>query len=109
MTQFKYQEQFAAELAMKWHHGDCVYVRTTIRSLKNKAQAAYIAGEVVYQLAVNDSLEAAKGFISFMHPNNSTSALKVEATTSINDGFGGGGVSTQESIVSGASKGVGPQ
>lgn len=70
MSKFLYQEQFAADLASKWHNGDCVYVRTTIRGLKNKAQAAYIAGEIVYQLAREVSLENAKGFISFMHPNN---------------------------------------
>lgn len=70
MTQYKYQEAFAAQLAMEWHHGNCIYVRATIRNLKNKAQAAYIAGEVVYQLATNDSLDAANGFIAFMHPNN---------------------------------------
>jgi hypothetical protein len=74
MTQYKYQEAFAAKLAAEWHHGNCVHVRTTIRGLKNKAQAAYIAGEVVYQLASNDSLDAAKGFVSFMHPNHKSEA-----------------------------------
>lgn len=70
MTTYKYQEAFADELAASWHNGNCAYVRTTIRNLKNKAQAAYIAGEVVYQLAKEENLDAAKGFVSFMHPNN---------------------------------------
>lgn len=71
MTQYKYQTEFAAKLAAEWHNGNGVYVRTTIRNLKNKAQAAYIAGEVVYQLATVVGLPAARDFIAFMHPNNS--------------------------------------
>lgn len=70
MTTYKYQAEFAAKLALEWHAGNRAHVRTVVRGLKNKAQAAYIAGEITYQLASNDSLEAAKEFVSFMHPNN---------------------------------------
>lgn len=65
---YKYQDEFATKLTERWEMGDCVDVRTTIRNLKNKAQSAYIAGQVVYKLAIGD-LNAAAGFISFMHPD----------------------------------------
>lgn len=63
MTKFKYQEEFAQELATSWRNGNREYVRTTIRNLKNKAQAAYIAAAVQGNLVGGD-------FIAFMHPNN---------------------------------------
>jgi hypothetical protein len=63
MTKFKYQEDFAKELSQSWVNGNKEYVRTTIRGLKNKAQAAYIAAAVQSRLVGGD-------FVAFMHPNN---------------------------------------
>lgn len=53
----------AAELADSWCNGNREYVRLTIRGLKNKAQAAYIAAYVQSLLVGGD-------FVAFMHPNN---------------------------------------
>ena len=66
MTQFKYQEQFAADLTAKWLAGHRSEVRITIRQLKNKAQTAYIAAAV----AMNLGSSAALSFVEFIHPNN---------------------------------------
>lgn len=67
---YKYQEAFAQELTDAWIEDKDTHVRTTIRNLKNKAQAAYIAGEVVYNLIQQVSVSEAARFILFMHPNN---------------------------------------
>ena len=69
MSTFKYQEQFASELTEAWLAGKRVHVRTTIRNLKNKAQAAYIAASVATQLQ-GHSLNKALAFVEFIHPNN---------------------------------------
>lgn len=68
MTKFKYQEQFALELSEQWKHGNREYVRNTIRGLKNKAQASYIAAAIALYLYVSE-IDAA-GFVAFIHPNN---------------------------------------
>lgn len=64
---YKYQEDFAQELAASWRDGKREYVRLTIRKLKNKAQIAYIAACV--QEMLHGSL-CGEYFVSFMHPNN---------------------------------------
>lgn len=68
MTNFKYQEQFAEELAEAWLNEKREHVRTTIRNLKNKAQAAYICGSVAMLLATGTN-NIAGDFLRFMHPN----------------------------------------
>lgn len=71
-TTYKYQEAFSTELAQAWLDGKHEHVRTIIRNLSNKAQAAYIAAAVTGELASRphggpvDSL----AFIAFIHPNN---------------------------------------
>lgn len=67
---YKYQEQFASELSESWLNGNREYVRNTIRQLKNKAQAAYIAAHVTFLLILNDNALDAQQFVSFIHPNN---------------------------------------
>lgn len=69
MTTCKYQEQFAEELATSWIAGNRAYVRTTIRNLKNKAQAAYVAAQVALELN-SDGGDGGAAFARFMHPNN---------------------------------------
>ena len=72
-SQYKYQEQFAHELYESWLNGNKEHVRLTIRGLKNKAQAAYIAAAVCAFLASDDAnggLSAACAFNAFIHPNN---------------------------------------
>lgn len=69
MTNYKYQEQFASELYTSWLNGNHSDVRTKIRNLKNKAQAAYIAAHVATLLA-NDDGQQAVSFCVFIHPNN---------------------------------------
>lgn len=61
---YKYQEEFVAQLITEWMNGDNTGVRTKIRNLKNKAQAAYIAAAIAQQL------DDAEEFVTFMHPNN---------------------------------------
>lgn len=68
MTNYKYQEQFALDLAESYMNGNREHVRSTIRNLKNKAQAAYIAAAVA--LYINASSKDAAGFVAFIHPNN---------------------------------------
>lgn len=68
-TQYKYQESFAAALAKSWVDGKHDYVRTTIRGLKNKAQAAFIAAEICRHLQPN----VAYIFCEYLHPNNGRS------------------------------------
>lgn len=70
MANFKYQESYADELTARWLKGDHPYVRTTIRNLQNKAQAAYIAAWIVADLCAADNHESAEEFIEYMHPNN---------------------------------------
>lgn len=67
MPTFKYQEQFSADLAKAWLEGKREHVRTVIRNLKNRAQAAYIAAKVAANLAASNE---AYVFAEFMHPNN---------------------------------------
>jgi hypothetical protein len=43
MTKFKYQEEFVQDMVKKWTDGYESEVRTTIRNLKNKAQAAGVS------------------------------------------------------------------
>ncbi len=69
MTNYKYQEQFANELAESWLNGNREHVRSTIRNLKNKAQAAYIAAQLAVNLMDVERYEA-DCFSAFMHPNN---------------------------------------
>lgn len=67
----KYQELFAEGMFNKWLAGDREYVRLTIRGLKNKAQASYIAAEVTRLLCLQpDDYRSAWAFVSFIHPNN---------------------------------------
>lgn len=68
---FKYQETFAEELFESWQSGNYAYVRTTIRNLKNKAQASYIAASIAANLTLGatDST-AVNNFLKYMHPNN---------------------------------------
>ncbi len=68
----KHQEQFAHELSDIWLAGNKEYVRITIRNLKNKAQAAYIAAAVAALLvSLEESpFDAVTHFVAFMHPNN---------------------------------------
>lgn len=68
MTTYKYQEAFALELAESYMNGNKSHVRTTIRNLKNKAQAAYIASATA--LYINASSKDAAEFVAFIHPNN---------------------------------------
>lgn len=65
MTNYKYQEAFAQELTESWLNGNKSHVRSTIRNLKNKAQAAFIAAGIAHMLG-DDALE----FVIFIHPNN---------------------------------------
>jgi hypothetical protein len=67
-TTMKYQEQFAHELAQRWIEGQHEHVRLTIRGLKNKPQAAYIAAATALFIRVEDK-DAAE-FVAFIHPNN---------------------------------------
>lgn len=69
---FKYQETFANELADQWLNGNREHVRTTIRNLKNKAQASYIAAHVAFELARYTDVDGftAAEFVHFIHPNN---------------------------------------
>lgn len=75
---FKYQETFAEDLALSWAKGNHSNVRSIIRNLKNKAQAAYIALKVASYLVGFEYEEHENGtsvsyvqeFIEFMHPNN---------------------------------------
>ena len=69
MSFFKYQEEFAQQLTAEWVAGDYSGVRTKIRSLKNKAQAAYIAARVTLNLNEVQH-EHARDFVGTMHPNN---------------------------------------
>ena len=68
MTTYKYQEEFASELTQAWLAGNREHVRTTIRNLKNKAQAAYIAARVAVNL-VEEGKAFAGDFVTFIHPN----------------------------------------
>lgn len=73
MATFKYQETFADDLTQAWLDGKGEHVRTVIRNLKNKAQAAYIAAQVAANLResfTEDGEEHAGLFADFMHPNN---------------------------------------
>lgn len=63
MSQYKHQEKFAEDLAAQWMNGNCQHVRTTIRNLQNKAQAAYITGMIALKL------DQPEGFVTYMHPN----------------------------------------
>jgi hypothetical protein len=64
----KYQAEFAAELTEKWLAGNHEQVKMTIRQLKNKAQAAYIAARVTLNLTT-EANEQAKSFVEYIHPN----------------------------------------
>lgn len=71
MSIYRYGEQFARDMAAQWLNGNREHVRTTIRNLKNKAQAAFIAASVAFELADTDTGDhVAAGFVRFMHPNN---------------------------------------
>lgn len=67
---YKYQEQFAQELTESWLNGNREHVRLTIRGLKNKAQAAYIASAIAMNLLDGENNSAAFCFVSFIHPSN---------------------------------------
>jgi hypothetical protein len=69
-THYKHQEAFAIELANAWHRGHYTHVRAVIRTLKNKAQASYIAARVALILAAPEGGEQiAYPFVDFLHPN----------------------------------------
>ena len=71
-TEYKRQEHFAHDLAMRWLKGDYEFVRHTIRTLKNKAQAAYIAARIILLLVTIDDqedTETTEHFLNFIHPN----------------------------------------
>lgn len=70
MTHFKYQEDFAQQLTTEWLNGDYSGVRTKIRNLKNKAQAAYIAAHIAAALTHGLNKDAGLEFVQFLHPNN---------------------------------------
>ena len=65
----KYQEEFIDKMTEKWLDGSREEVRNTIRGLKNKAQAAYIASGVAYHLTIRDKINGHE-FVRFIHPNN---------------------------------------
>lgn len=68
---YKDQEIFAANLTSMWVNGNRESVRRVIRTLKNKAQAAYVAAAVMWQLKhYEDKGTAAHDFLYFIHPNN---------------------------------------
>lgn len=73
MSTFKYQEAFATELTEAWLAGKHEQVRLTIRGLKNKAQAAYIAAKLTVNLVEGTRDDAgnhlADDFVNFIHPN----------------------------------------
>lgn len=68
MTKYKYQEEFALELSESYINGNREHVRSTIRNLKNKTQAAHIAAATA--LYINASSKDAAEFVAFIHPNN---------------------------------------
>lgn len=68
---YRYQEQYAGTLAKMWNEGKREYVRTAIRTLKNKAQASYIAATVAWLL----EQEAGAAFCMFLHPNEGNSGI----------------------------------
>lgn len=71
MATYKYQESFARELAESWINGNKEQVRLTIRGLKSKAQAAYIAVRVYSDLINHFEVSgSAENFENFIHPNN---------------------------------------
>ena len=65
---YKYQGEFAADLAEMWLAGKHEQVKLKIRQCKDKAQAAYIAARVTLNLTTNRN-EQAKGFVEYIHPN----------------------------------------
>ena len=68
-SQYKYQEDFAAGLARQVIEGAGLSVRLTIRSLKNKSQAAYIAAQVASILFTSAGLDVAISFVALLDPN----------------------------------------
>lgn len=69
---YKHQEEFAQGLVGHWLKGEYEDVCRIIRGLKNKAQAAYIAGAVTLLLAKLDVLgdcDESGEFVKFMHPD----------------------------------------
>lgn len=71
MSIYKYGEQFARDMAAQWLNGNRKHIRTTIRNLRNKAQAAFIAASVALELTHSDvDRFTAADFVRFMHPNN---------------------------------------
>jgi hypothetical protein len=69
-TQYKYQYEFAEALANDWLNNEQSNVRTKIRNLNNKTQAAYIAAQVVMVLVDAGKTDEAVAFVAFIHPNN---------------------------------------
>lgn len=81
-TKYKHQEEFALSLAQRWLcKAERPEVRRIIRTLKNKAQAAYIAARVAYELIDNTRYESDDGeiccdpeaageFLAYLHPNS---------------------------------------
>ena len=70
MATFKYQTEFSNDLTAAWREGKQEHVRTVIRNLKNKAQAAYIAAAIVIIFCAGEDRDNATTFVDFMHPNN---------------------------------------
>jgi len=67
-TNYKYQEQFAMELAELYLKGGESAVRLNIRNLKNKAQSAFISAQVALSL-LSMNVDPSD-FCKMMHPNN---------------------------------------
>lgn len=67
---YKYQDALTIDLTTQWVAGNREQVRERIRTLKNKAQAAYIAASVMWQLMhYKDGSKDATDFLHFIHPN----------------------------------------
>lgn len=74
---YKRQDHFAHDLAMAWP-ATPDQVRYRIRTLKNKAQTAYISARVMSQLITMDDQDGtshAQGFLKYMHPDNKESLI----------------------------------
>lgn len=69
-TLYKHQDDFADQLAQRWlYRADRPDIRRTIRALKNKAQAAYIAARMTFVFMSRGEHVECQSFLYFMHPN----------------------------------------
>lgn len=65
---FRYQEEFAQELAESWLNDNREHVRTRIWGLKTVRQASFIAAQTAVILTGYDPMQA-PAFYAFIHPN----------------------------------------